>query len=146
MLHAEMANPCSVLITEDDPAIRILLAAAMRRRRLSVATAPNGQEALELLQRHHWMVLILDLMMPSVTGWEVIAWLAAHRDRKPGTVIVASATDRQLLREVDPSVVNALFFKPFDIKQLTAYVKASCELEHRDRRRSRVIGLSEQRA
>src|SRR5947209_7424491 len=80
--------------------------------------------------------LILDLMMPTLTGWEVIDWLAAHRERKPGTVIVVSATERELLRQLDPTVVNAVIFKPFDIHQLGAYVKASCELPHHDRRQS----------
>jgi CheY-like chemotaxis protein len=139
MLRATLAKPCSVLIAEDDPSIRTLLSTALRRRKLTLATASDGVEALGLLERQRWPVLILDLMMPTVTGWEVIAWMAAHRERKPTTVIVVSATDRELLRELDPSVVNAVIFKPFDIHQLGAYVKASCELCHHDRRRSRVI-------
>ena len=130
---------CHVLVTEDDPAIRNLLALALRRRKLKLATAKDGKEALQLLQQHRWLVLVLDLNLPSVTGWEVIAWLAEHRDRKPNTVIVVTATERSLLADLDPTVVNAVIFKPFDIVQLAAYVKASCELEHRDRRKSRVV-------
>lgn len=78
-------------------------------------------------------------MMPEVTGWDVIAWLAANPHRKPKTVIVVSATDRELLQDLDPTVVNAVIFKPFDLTQLSAYVKASCELPHYDRRRSRIV-------
>lgn len=133
------SNECSVLVTEDDSSIRKLIAEVLRRRKLRVATATNGREALQFLERQRWLVLILDLMMPGVTGWEVIAWLAAHRDRKPKTVIVVSATDRALLKELDPSVVNAVIFKPFDIQQLAGYVKASCDLPYQDRRRSRMI-------
>jgi DNA-binding response OmpR family regulator len=136
------ARPCPVLVAEDEPAIRALLSSALRRRRLGVTIAANGAEAIELLAREAWLVLILDLMMPGVTGWDVISWLAAHRERKPGTVIVVSATDRDLMRSLDATVVNAVLFKPFDINQLTAYVKASCELSHRDRRKSRMIGYS----
>lgn len=133
------ANQCPVLIAEDDPAIRALLVTALRRRRVSSMTAANGDEALQHLKDHDWRVLVLDLMMPSVTGWEVIAWLAANADRKPKTVIVVSATDRTLLAGLDPSVVNAIIFKPFDPVQLSAYVKASCDLSHSDRRRTRIV-------
>lgn len=131
---------CPVLVTEDDPAIRKLIATVLRRRRIGTATAENGEEALRLLAERDWLVLVLDLMMPAVTGWEVIAWLAEHRDRKPNTVIVVSAADREMFRDLDPTVVNAVIFKPFDVVQLSAYVKASCDLMHRDRRRSRPIG------
>lgn len=133
---------CPVLLAEDDSAIRKLIASALQRRGLRLTAAANGEEALQHLQRHHWAVLVLDLMMPSVTGWEVIAWLAAHPERKPPTVIVVSAIDRDLLRKLDPAVVNAVIFKPFDIQQLTAYVKASCNLPHMDRRRSRIVAAS----
>jgi len=136
---AEPANHCSVLIAEDDSSIRTLLKSALRRRNLQLATATNGEEALQQLQSQEWLVLVLDLMMPEVTGWDVIAWLAEHPERKPRTVIVVSATDRALLTGIDPAVVNAVIFKPFDVLQLSAYVKASCELPHRDRRRSRIV-------
>jgi CheY-like chemotaxis protein len=144
-----MGNPpmaavrtCPVLVAEDDPSIRALITTALRRRRLHLATAENGAEALRQLQNQEWLVLVLDLMMPAVTGWEVIAWLAAHPEKKPKTVIVVSATDRALLQDVDPTVVNAVIFKPFDVLQLSAYVKASCELSHQDRRRSRIVSAA----
>jgi CheY-like chemotaxis protein len=137
------ASPCAVLVAEDDPSIRALMASAFRRRKLQMAMVSNGDEALQHLQNQEWLVLVLDLMMPEVTGWDVIAWLAAHPERKPRTVVVVSATDRAMLAELDPTVVNAVIFKPFDILQLSAYVKASCELPHKDRRRSRIVATTE---
>lgn len=140
---AGIASKCPVLVVEDDPSIRSLIASALRRRRLRLMTASNGAEALEHLQNQEWLVLVLDLMMPVVTGWEVIGWLAEHPARRPKTVIVVSATERSHLAQLDPSVVNAVIFKPFDIMQLSAYVKASCDLQHDDRRRSRVVAATE---
>ncbi len=137
-----MTNRCEVLVADDDSSIRALVVSALRRRRLQVATATNGEEALQQLQSQDWLVLVLDLMMPAVTGWDVINWLASHPEQKPRTVIVVSATDRALLQGLDPIVVNAILFKPFDVLQLAAYVKASCELDHRDRRRSRVVAAT----
>lgn len=134
-----MTAKCQVLLAEDDPAIRKLIGSALRRRHTNVADAANGAEALALLQNQEWLVLILDMMMPAVTGWEVVRWMAANPERKPRTVIVVSATERGFLRDLDPTVVNAVIFKPFDVFQLAAYVKASCELGHDDRRRSRLV-------
>lgn len=139
----EATQGCPILVAEDDPAIRTLITTALKRRKLQLATAENGAEAIQHLRDREWLVLVLDLMMPTVTGWDVIAWLAANRDRKPKTVIVVSATDRTLLGEVDPTVVNAVIFKPFDVQQLTAYVKASCDLAHDDRRRTRIVPATE---
>lgn len=133
------AEPCAVLVAEDDPSIRALMASAFRRRKVQMAMAANGIEALEQLRSQEWLVLVLDLMMPEVSGWDVIAWLAANPERKPRTVIVVSASDRALLQDLDTSVVNAVIFKPFDIMQLSAYVKASCDLPHPDRRRTRIV-------
>lgn len=145
MTRATPANQCPVLITEDDPALRNLLAAAIRRRRMRLETAANGQEALVLLAEREWLVLVLDLMMPAVSGWDVIAWLSEHPDRRPGTVIVVSAVDREMLQKLDPSVVNAIIFKPFDVFHLATYVKTACDLHHRDRRRRRLVGGERER-
>jgi CheY-like chemotaxis protein len=140
---AAFLSKCPVLIAEDDPSIRSLIASALRRRRLDLMIATNGAEALEHLKNREWLVLVLDLMMPVVTGWEVIAWLADNAERRPKTVIVVSATERSHLQHLDPTVVNAVIFKPFDIKQLSAYVKASCDLRHHDRRRTRIVAATE---
>ena len=129
-----------VLVTEDDPELRKLLALALKRRRIEVETAANGEEAIQFLRDHDWFVLVLDLMMPVVSGFEVVNWLAEHPDRKPRMSLVVSAMNREALQQLDPSVVNAIIFKPFDVAILAAYVKKACELEHQDRRRARIVG------
>lgn len=131
-----------VLVTEDDDAIRRLLAMTLRRRRIDVHLAKDGNEALEALQRERWSVLVLDLMMPRVSGWEIVRWLGANPQRKPKSVIVVSAADRDVLRKLDPGIVNAIIFKPFDINELGAYVKSAAYRDGRDQRRARVIKTS----
>ena len=127
-----------VLVAEDDPAIRRLLAMTLRRRRLDVHLAEDGQQALDALQRERFDVAVLDLMMPHVDGWGLVRWLSAHPDRRPASVIVVSAADREALRDLDPTVVNAIIFKPFDVLLLGAYVRSAAE-HGRDRRRARRV-------
>lgn len=129
----------SVLIAEDDPAIRRLLGATLRRRRLQVELAQDGGEAIEKLQQEPFDVVVLDLMMPNVDGWGLVEWLREHPDRRPCSVIVMSAADREALRNLDPSIVNAIFFKPFDVVVLGTYVRGACQRAGGDRRHARVV-------
>jgi DNA-binding response OmpR family regulator len=128
-----------VLVAEDDPPLQKLLAAALRRRRIGTAEVSNGRDAIDLLLKQTWSVLLLDLMMPNTSGWEVINWIADHRDRAPSSVIVVTAADRAVIRELDPSVVNAIIFKPFDVFHLAAYIKSICDLGRVDRRKRRMV-------
>ena len=128
-----------VLVVEDDAAIRRLLAVTLRHQGLHVTTARDGFEAIEQLKQHRFRVLILDLMMPRVTGWEVIDWLKGEPSGKPQSVIVVSATNREVIRELEPEVVNAIVFKPFDVNELAGYVKACCG-PNDDRRVKRMVG------
>lgn len=128
-----------VLVAEDDPAIRRLLAATLRRRRLDVHVVNDGAEAQRELQNGHWAVVVLDLMMPNVNGWELIEWLSEHDEVRPASVVVMSAADREALLQLDPTVVNAIVFKPFDVAEVGAYVKSAAERGEADRRRGRVM-------
>ncbi len=129
-----------VLVVEDDAAIRRLLSVTLRHHDLSVSTARDGMEAIELLRKNRYRVLILDLMMPRVSGWEVIDWLKETREGRPKSVIVVSATNRDVIRELEPEVVNAIVFKPFDVNELAGYVKACCGPMDDDRRVKRMVG------
>jgi CheY-like chemotaxis protein len=131
-------NP-RVLVAEDDPSIRRLLASTLRRRRLEVEAVEDGAQALRALERARWDVLVTDLMMPNMNGWDLVRWLGEHPERCPASVIVVSAAERDALTELDPRIVNAIVFKPFDVLQLGAYVRNAACHTGRDRRRARKV-------
>lgn len=137
----ETSESCRILVADDDAPLRKLIVTVLRRRRgTAIDVAVNGAEAIEQLNAGPlFSVLVLDLMMPTLSGWDVIEWLAENRARAPRSVIVVSAADRAILKRVDPTVVNAIIFKPFDVFQLGAYVKSVCDLASRDRRRGRLV-------
>jgi two-component system, sensor histidine kinase ChiS len=138
---AAHAADCRILVVDDDPPLRKLIVTALRRGgHMHVEDASNGVEAVDQLRdRGPWNVVVLDLMMPKLSGWDVLAWLSENPACVPRSVIVASAASRTILQELDPHLVNAILFKPFDVFQLSAYVKAACRLQQADRRRGRVI-------
>jgi DNA-binding response OmpR family regulator len=132
------AVPQKVLVVEDDPSIQRLIAATLRRRRFLIDVASNGAEAIAKLAANDYAMLTLDLMMPRVTGFDVIGWMALHPDRRPVSVAVISAAADNVFQKLDGTVVNAVFIKPFDVTVLGSYVSAT--LRHPpDRRKVRLI-------
>ena len=130
-----------VLVVEDDGSLRKLLALTLKREKLTVTTVNDGAEAIEALKRQHFRVVVLDLMMPRVSGWDVIDWLKEHPSKVPRTVIVVTAADRNVFAELDPEIVNAIIVKPFDTYQLAGYVRRCCDAPiERDRRSKRLVG------
>ncbi|MDF2716926.1 MAG: DNA-binding response regulator, partial [Paenibacillus sp.] len=67
-----------VLIVDDDPYIRELVRFYLRGEGFAVMEASNGLEALELLKRTLADLVVLDIMMPQMDGWELCRRLAAE--------------------------------------------------------------------
>ena len=110
-----------VLVVEDEPAIHAFLAWTLEDEGYSVATATNGREALAEMQRRTPDVLLLDLMMPVMDGWEVIAACRADPARRRLPIVVLSAVYNGRLWERPD--VQAFMPKPFDIDALLATIR-----------------------
>ena len=112
-----------VLVVEDDDAIRALLVAALRREPFEVHAAMHGAEALALTRASHYAVILLDLMMPTLSGVEFLQ--AFHEaDPKSRTVVfVMTAFDDVTVRHIAPNLVHGIVRKPFDVPQLVAMVR-----------------------
>lgn len=105
-----------ILIVDDDDAIRALLTTVLRRRGFLIDTARNGVEAVERLRSCRYLVMLLDLMMPLVSGWDVIDVLKHEPPEVRPLVIVLTAGPEP--RDLPTSVVAATIRKPFDIELL----------------------------
>jgi CheY-like chemotaxis protein len=107
-----------VLVIEDDESIRFTLQQILELDGFSVATAPNGREGLTLLKENGPVsVILLDLLMPVMNGWEFLAELPGCDPSISQTpVILMSAT----LRSPDVRVlkVSHILEKPLDIDVL----------------------------
>jgi two-component system alkaline phosphatase synthesis response regulator PhoP len=111
-----------ILIVEDDEPTQNLLRAVLRRCGYESEVAANGRQAIGLLREKRYAAVILDMMMPEVSGYEVIAFLGTAPDSVP--VIICSAAGPRALAGFDSAVVKAIVRKPFDIDQLVAAVTA----------------------
>ena len=88
----------------------------LRRRGLDADVARNGLEALEKLAAHSYELMLLDLMMPHVNGYEVVDHLSAQPCSARPLVVVLTAGMEP--RALDTSVVIGTLHKPFDIELL----------------------------
>ncbi|GAC1435232.1 MAG: hypothetical protein NVSMB68_07510 [Thermoanaerobaculia bacterium] len=113
-----------VLVVDDDPAIRRLVIATLKRDGYEFCEAANGREALDRMRSEHPDCVVLDLMMPLVSGWDVLQERVQDPELTKIPVIIVSANrDTELINAIDQGIC-AFLPKPFDINALSALVKA----------------------
>jgi CheY-like chemotaxis protein len=117
-------QPPRILVAEDDEAIRLLLAAILARSGYSADFARNGEEAMARLDSEPYDAILLDLMMPVASGFDVLHYMkSAHPEKAAKCVIVLTAASNQDLRGVSEGQVFRLIRKPFEMKELIQAIK-----------------------
>ena len=115
---------CKILIADDEPNILISLEYLMKREGYAVSVARDGTEALETLRRERPTLVLLDVMMPRKTGFEVCQEVRADDDLKDTLILMLTAKGR------DTDVAKGLALgaddyitKPFSTKELVQKVR-----------------------
>jgi two-component system response regulator ResD len=111
-----------ILIVDDDEPTQKLLEVLMQRYGFATEIAPDGTQAIERLRQNQYACVILDLMMPTVAGKDVLAFIGEHK--QPVKVVICTAAVPVREEDFDPTYVRAIVRKPFDIEQLAATVAA----------------------
>jgi len=116
-----------VLVAEDDSAIRNLLLRVLGRAGFDIEAVTNGRDAIAHLTVQPYDAVVLDLMMPEASGFEVLAWIRREK-REVGKklVVVTAAADRDT-RQIAEGDVFAIIRKPFDIADLVTCVRSAAE-------------------
>jgi len=113
-----------VLVVDDDTSIRKMIVAALKRDGYSFVEAANGLEALDLMRSEKPDVVVLDLMMPVLSGWDVLRERSHDAELRGIPVIIVSANrDPAVATAVDQGIC-AFLPKPFDIGALSALVRS----------------------
>ena len=114
-------HSASVLLVEDDRDICEAVSAVLEAEGYTVLTAGNGQEALKILERGQPCVVLLDLMMPVMDGWDFMEQVKKTRRLEDLPVVVVSAYS-----ERKAEGVRRVLKKPLDVNQLLAAVADYC--------------------
>ena len=112
------------LVIEDDPAIQRLVEKILKRKGVEIDTANNGRIAIEKLSANDYSVIVLDLMLPDMNGFQVIDYLKTRKKRTP--VAVVSAVSQQALTNLDLDIVKLVISKPFDVDEFTKAILTLC--------------------
>lgn len=134
-----MAESPAVLVVDDDDAIRTLVVRVLRREGYATIEAAHGGEALDRLRLQPFAAMILDLMMPVMSGIDVIRYLETHEDAGAPCVIVVSAAAERELEQIHSASVHAVLRKPFDLAALIAAVR-HCS-DHPDRNQGAIVRI-----
>src|SRR5713226_7920839 len=107
-----------VLVIDDDMPLRGMLAAALRQHGFQVLLAGDGAEGQRAMTIHHPNVILLDLAMPNVNGWDFLQGLQQTGYLGTVPIIVVSAHLREDPKAVLQMGVSAILPKPFNLPEL----------------------------
>jgi CheY-like chemotaxis protein len=109
-----------ILVVDDDQDIRLTIEMILESEGYSVALAANGREALERVAEHQPAMVLLDLQMPVMNGWQLLSELRSHHEQIP--VVFMTAGYRAHL-EAERHRADAHLSKPFEMDELLLLVK-----------------------
>ncbi len=108
-----------VLVVDDDPEIRTLLLARLRSSGYDVDIAEDGIAGLDQARRHLPQVIVLDVMMPNMSGWEVARALKQDPATAGIRILMLTAIGESMNRITSPvHGADAHLDKPFDFAEL----------------------------
>lgn len=128
-----------ILIVEDEDAIMEIVSQALRRHGYETASASDGDAALEKIFSLRPDLVILDLMLPKMDGWEVCRRMRAEpeTERIPILMLTARRDERDVVEGLELGADDYMK-KPFSLAELTARVKALLRRTG-ERRESRIV-------
>ncbi len=113
-------SPGPILVVDDDYAIRMAVSEILQFEGYSVATAANGAEALEAIERLKPSLILLDMRMPVLDGWGFARELRARGVRLPILVMTAARSASRWAEEIG---AQGYLAKPFDLPELLKVVE-----------------------
>ena len=115
----------SILLVDDEPKIRQALAQALRDEGHDVNATGNPREALRLVGERPFDLLVVDNLMPGMTGLELIREVAASvpESERPQIVMMTAHGSTQIVREAFKLGVEDFLEKPFEVDELLALAR-----------------------
>jgi DNA-binding response OmpR family regulator len=120
-----------ILVIDDDLAIRVLLQAVLKRLKFEVELAEDGAVGLEKLKQDSYDLILLDLMMPRVNGYEFIERVRReHKEAQPHIIVFTAAGKRGVDKIPADAICNSIL-KPFDLEKFIDMIADCLEGSHK---------------
>ncbi len=117
-----MAEKNSILVVDDEDALRTVLSSELESEGYVVATAGDGDEAISVLQGKLFDLVLLDIKMPRVDGFEVLRFI---KERYPATKVIMLTGFADLKNAIESKKLGAEDFvsKPYDLVDLLTTIE-----------------------
>jgi len=116
---AELVKPAGrALVVDDDAVTRAIIRAGLEEIGYEVDEAVDGSEAIRLLKGDPYALMICDLLMPRLDGWNVLDFLRGSAARRPSRIFVTSAMEAVTLGARDQEIVQGVIPKPITAAKL----------------------------
>lgn len=112
-----------VLIADDEKELVDFLRGALVREGFDVVVASDGQEAKDRITEEEPDLILLDLIMPRVAGWEVLKWLREEKRSKIPTIIVSAKDQMDDIKKGYALEANYYIIKPVRIKDIVSGIR-----------------------
>jgi DNA-binding response OmpR family regulator len=112
-----------ILVVEDDPAILRGLSDSLRRESYEVLTAADGESARRLIEERNPDLVILDLMLPKLSGYEICRKMRSEGNSTPILMLTARGEEGDRVLGLDLGADDYVS-KPFSLRELLARVRA----------------------
>lgn len=113
----------TIAIVEDDPSLLLGLKEKLKLEGYRIISADDGEKALDLLGRHVPDLILLDLMLPKVSGLEILRWIRKRYPRLPVLILSARGQESDKVQGLRIGADDYLT-KPFGLKELLARIQA----------------------
>lgn len=117
------SRAAAVLVVDDDHEFVVLMRALLKSMNFTIDSAANGREALDKIAGGSYSVILLDLLIPEIDGFEVIRRISASSPSLLERTIVVTAASDATLRQLHDSRIYGLLRKPFDIDRLRGMIR-----------------------
>lgn len=113
-----------VLVVDDEPFILRSLSFVLRKGKMDVVEARNGQEALDMIREHHPRLVFLDVMMPKMNGYDVVRAVRAEEEFADVHLVLLTAKGQEADRAVGMEAgANDYLTKPFSPARILQLAK-----------------------
>ncbi len=114
----------TILVVDDEPDILKVVTFRLKKSGYDIIEATDGQKAMDLIHEHRPHLIVLDLRLPVIDGWEVCRQVKADDQLKHTPIILLTASADALNLEMTKELkVEDCFVKPFEPEELLKVVK-----------------------
>ena len=117
-----MSHEPKILIVDDDPTLCKSLKVFLSDKYSDIATAFSGREAIELLEADTFDLILLDVIMPDMSGYQLIDYINKN-GLKTSVILITAYAPTELEKEIPSKGVYDSIMKPFDLEKLVGTVQ-----------------------